>query len=79
MVELIWGWTVGSVKRAANTAGSTVLPRRWVVEPGAPWAGFAWFGRYRILRQDDEQVPNSSEAMVPIVMIQVMLKRLDAP
>jgi putative transposase len=76
-VQLTWGWTVEIVKRAAATAGFAVLPRRWVVEPGALWAGFGWFGRYRILSKDYEQLPASSEAAVLIAMIQVMLKRLE--
>jgi putative transposase len=77
LVKLTWGWTVEIVKRRAETAGFTVLPRRWVGEPGALWAGFGWFGRYRGLSKDYEQLPESSEAMVLIVMIQVMLKRLE--
>jgi len=38
---------------------------------------FGWFGRYRILSKDYEELPQSSEAMVRIAMIQVMLKRLE--
>jgi putative transposase len=72
LVKLTWGWTVEIVKRRAETAGFTVLPRRWVVE-----RTFGWFGRYRGLSKDYEQLPQSSEAMVLIVMIQVMLKRLE--
>lgn len=67
-----WGWTVTIVKRAAGEKAFTVLPRRWVVE-----RTFGWFGRYRILSKDDEQLPQSSETLVLIVMIQVMLKRLE--
>lgn len=76
-VEERWGWTVAIVKRAAGEKGFTVLPRRWIVEPGALWAAFGWFGRYRVLSKDYEQIPQSSEAMVLIVMIQIMLKRLE--
>ncbi len=71
-VEERWGWTVAIVKRAAGEKGFTVLPRRWIVE-----RTFGWFGRYRVLSKDYEQIPQSSEAMVLIVMIQIMLKRLD--
>jgi putative transposase len=77
LVKLTWGWTVEIVKRTADAVGFTVVPRRWVVEPGALWAGFGWFGRYRVLSKDYEQLPESSEAMVVIAMIQVMLKRLE--
>lgn len=46
---------------------------------GCPLGGFGWFGRYRGLAKDYEQVPTSSEAMVLIAMIQLMLKRLAPP
>jgi putative transposase len=69
-----WGWTVAIVKRAAGAQGFAVLPRRWVVE-----RTFGWLGRYRVLSKDYEQLPASSEAIILIVMIQVMLKRLEPP
>ncbi len=61
-----------SVKRAAGTQEFVVQPRRWVVE-----RTFGLFGRYRGLSKDYEQLPQSSEAMVLIAMIQLMLKRLE--
>ncbi len=69
-----WGWTVTIVKRAAGEKGFVVLPRRWVIE-----RTFGWLGRYRGLSKDYEQLPESSEAMILIAMIQVMLKRLELP
>jgi putative transposase len=74
LVQRTWGWTVEIVKRARGEQGFAVLPRRWVVE-----RTFGWFGRYRALSKDYEQVPQSSEAVVLIAMIQVMLKRLEPP
>jgi putative transposase len=65
------GWTLAIVHRPKGMQGCAPLPRRWVVE-----RTIGWFGRYRGLSKDDEQVPQSSEAMVWIVMIQVMRKRL---
>ena len=59
------------VKRNQETDGFEVLPRRWVVE-----RTFAWFGRYRRLSKDYEYLPNSSETMLYIAMINVMLRRL---
>jgi len=38
---------------------------------------FGWFGRYRGLSKDYEQLPESSETMIRIAMLQVMLKRLE--
>jgi putative transposase len=74
LVKRTWGWTVEIVQRAADAVGFVVVPRRWVVE-----RTFGWFGRYRVLSKDYEGLPQSSEAMVLIVMIQVMLKRLAPP
>jgi putative transposase len=48
-----------------------VLPRRWVVERTV-----AWLGRSRQLSTDYEEVPETSEAMIRIAMIHLMLKRL---
>jgi len=47
------------------------LPRRWVVE-----RSFAWIGRNRRMSKDYEALPASSEAMVYLTMIRLMLKRL---
>jgi putative transposase len=71
LVKLTWGWTVEIVKRAADSVGFTVLPRRWVVE-----RTFAWFGRYRRLSKDYEQRTEVSEAMIHLAMIHLMLRRL---
>jgi putative transposase len=71
-VKQQWGWRVEIVKRAVGAKGFAVLPRRWVVE-----RSFGWLGRYRVLSKEYEQLPESSEAMILIVMIQVMLKRLE--
>jgi len=73
LVKLTWDWTVAIIKRTTDAVGFTVLPRRWVVE-----RTFGWFGRYRGLSKDYEELPQSSEAMVLIAMIQVMLKRLES-
>jgi putative transposase len=52
--------------------GIEVLPHRWVVE-----RTFAWLGKYRRLSKDYEFLPESSEAMIYLAMIRLMLKRLD--
>ena len=59
------------VKRNQETQGFEVLPRRWVVE-----RTFAWFGRYRRLSKDYEYLPRTSETMLYIAMINIMLRRL---
>jgi len=60
------------VKRSDDTKGFVVLPRRWVVE-----RTFGWIGRYRRMSKDYEKLTESSEAMIHIVMINLMSKRLD--
>ena len=65
------GWLLEIVKRRDKLPGFKLLPRRWVVE-----RTFGWLGRYRRLTRDYEYWPESSEAMVQIAMIQLMLKRL---
>jgi putative transposase len=47
------------------------LPRRWVVE-----RTFAWIGRYRRMSKDYEYLTSSSEAMVYLSMLRLMLTRL---
>ena len=48
-----------------------VLPRRWVLE-----RTFAWMGRYRRMSKDYEYLTSSSESMVCLTMIRLMLRRL---
>jgi putative transposase len=47
------------------------LPRRWVVE-----RSFAWMGRQRRMSKDYEELPATSETLVYLTMIRLMLKRL---
>jgi putative transposase len=64
------GWLVELVCRAAHVQGFQVLPKRWIVE-----RTFAWFNLYRRLSKDYEYYPSSSEAMVYLASIRLMLKR----
>jgi putative transposase len=59
------------VKRPEGTKGFLLLPKRWIVE-----RTFAWLGRYRRLAKDDEYLPQSSEAMIRVAMIHLMVRRL---
>lgn len=63
-------WTLDIVKR--TEAGCfEVLPHRWVVE-----RTFGWLGRYRRLSKDYEYLPESSETMIYVSMINLMTHRL---
>jgi transposase len=59
------------VKRCDDTAGFTVLPRRWCVE-----RTFAWLMRSRRLARDYEARTGTAEAMVLWSMTMVMSRRL---
>lgn len=61
------------VARPAEQVGFVVLPKRWVVE-----RTFAWLGRYRRLSKDYERCLRSSEGMIYLASIHIMLKRLAA-
>jgi putative transposase len=59
------------VKRSDDIKGFKVLPRRWVVE-----RTFGWLGRQRRLSKDYEYLTDTSETMIYVSMIGLMLRRL---
>ena len=62
------------VNRDPSQPGFSVLPKRWIVE-----RTFAWFGRYRRLSKDYEHLTESSEAMIYLASIHILLKRTAVP
>lgn len=66
------GWILEIVRRSDQTKGFVLLPKRWIVE-----RTFAWFGRYRRLSKDYELLTQSSENMIYLAMINLMLHRLE--
>jgi putative transposase len=83
-VEQTLGWTVAVVKRPSRwrwvgpgqeppqvPRGFVVLPRRWVVE-----RTLGWIGRWRRTSKDYEYLPQTSECVIYLTMIRVMLRRL---
>ena len=86
-LKLIWAdsayagelveWAKQSLKRVIEIVRRKsahtfeVLPRRWIVE-----RTFAWLGKYRRLSKDYETLPESSESMIYIARINLMLHRL---
>jgi len=65
-----YGRTIEIVKRS-DAGKFIVLPKRWIVE-----RTFAWLGKYRRLSKDYETNPQSSETMIRLAMINLMLHRL---
>jgi putative transposase len=72
-VQEVCGWVLEIVKRNDDVRGFVVLPRRWVVE-----RTFGWMSQYRRLSKDYEFHPQTSEAMIHVAMIHLMLHRLEA-
>jgi putative transposase len=68
-VRRVCRWKVTITAKAAD--GFRVRPRRWAVE-----RTFAWLVGYRRLRCGYEYHPESSEAVIQVAMIDLMLRRL---
>jgi transposase len=71
-VLAVSGWTLEVVCKRPGQRGFEVQPKRWIVE-----RTFGWLNYSRRLSKEYEELPSSSEAMIRIAMIQLMLKRLD--
>lgn len=67
-------WRLEIVSRPPGVQGFTLLPKRWVAE-----RTFAWNGRCRRHSKDYERRVDSSESMVRITAISLMLRRLAPP
>ena len=59
------------MERDPEQKGFVVLKQRWIVE-----RTFGWFEGHRRLSKDYETLPASSEAMIELSMIRLMLNRL---
>jgi putative transposase len=59
------------VKRNGDISGFVVQPKRWIVE-----RTFGWLTRSRRLSKDYEALAATSEAMIYVAMIRLMLARL---
>lgn len=67
-------WDLEVKTREPGVKGFAVLPKRWVVE-----RTFAWTGRYRRNSRDYERRTDSSESMIRISSLHLMLRRLAPP
>ena len=66
-----WVWVQADQEPPPVPTGFQVLPRRWVVE-----RTFGWLGRWRRLSKDYEYLPTTSECVIYLAMIRIMLRRL---
>ena len=60
------------VERPPGSKGFAVQPQRWVVE-----RTFGWLNRYRRLSKDYERRTGTSEALIQLAMIHIMVRRLE--
>jgi putative transposase len=65
------GWEREIVGRDPEARGFAVQPRRWVVE-----RSFAWLVRNRRLRIDYERKLQTSETLIEVAFIRLLLRRL---
>lgn len=68
------GWVLRIVKRTDDQRGFVVLPKRWIVE-----RTFGWLNKWRRLSKDYEVLPQTSEALIQVAMITLMVRRLARP
>lgn len=59
------------VLRSDDQSGFVVLPKRWIVE-----RTFAWLNNHRRLSKDYERFTETSETIIQIAMLRLMLRRL---
>ena len=64
-------WQLEIVKRSDDKSVFEVLPKRWIVE-----RTYGWLNKYRRLSKDYEAKPETTEMLIKIAMIQLMLNRL---
>ncbi len=66
-----WVWVPKDVEPEPIPVGFEVIKRRWVVE-----RTFAWISRNRRMGRDYEFLAETTEALVYVCMIRLMVKRL---
>ena len=70
-VKMLFHWTLEIVLRKDSKSSFQVLPKRWIVE-----RTFSWFESYRRLSKDFEFLTDTSETMIQMAMIKIMLNRI---
>src|SRR5215208_3437232 len=65
------GWELEVVERDKEAKGFEVLPKRWIVE-----RTFGWLRRDRRLTKDYERKVQTSETLIEVAIIRLILRRL---
>ncbi len=64
-------WELEVVERTPGIRGFSVVPRRWVVE-----RTFSWISRNRRMSKDYERKVQTSETLIQVAMIRLLLARM---
>jgi transposase len=64
-------WIIETIEHAVPVHHFQVLRWRWIVE-----RTFGWLNRYRRLSKDYERLPATSEAVIRVALINLMVQRL---
>ena len=64
-------WQLEVVEREPGKPGFSLQPRRWVVE-----RTFSWLSRHRRMSKDYERKVQTSETLIQVAMIRLLLARL---
>ena len=70
-VKKTFGWVLEILLRPDVAKKFTILPKRWIVE-----RTFSWLESFRRLNKDYEVLPETSQTMIYLTMIQIMLNRV---
>jgi putative transposase len=68
--KAVGDWELEVVQRAPGIRGFAVQPKRWVVE-----RTFSWLSRNRRMNKDSERKVQTSETLIEVAMIRLMLAR----
>ena len=70
-IAATYHWILEIVLRTDDLDGFQVVPKRWLVE-----RTFGWLNRERRLSKDYERLPDTSEALIQVAMVRLMVRRL---
>jgi putative transposase len=69
--KTVGDWELEVVQRTPGARGFAVQPKRWVVE-----RTFSWLSRNRRMSKDYERKVQTSETLIQIAMIRLLVGRL---